>query len=108
VISTLIIILAATFLFFVFCKIGGGLKSFDSMAIFMIFSYLTIFTFRFIFLTLNQFEPKEKGEKKIELIILPVILDICEILVWASISIFVFKMKSVKNKLISESPQIYQ
>jgi hypothetical protein len=54
----MIIIVAATFLIFVFCKIGGGLKSFDRMAIFMVFSYLTIFTFRFIFLTLNQFKPK--------------------------------------------------
>ena len=96
-----IIILAVTSISWVLCKIGGP-KNLDRMAIFMIFSYLTIFLFRFIFLTLIQFENKD--ENIIERTILPVILDICEILIWASISIFVFKMKEVKNKLISESP----
>ena len=38
---------------------------------------------------------------------MPALLDICEILIWISITTFVFKMKSVKNKLVAESPQIY-
>lgn len=38
---------------------------------------------------------------------MPPLLDICEILIWISITMFVFKMQSVKNKLVAESPQIY-
>jgi hypothetical protein len=38
---------------------------------------------------------------------MPALIDISEILIWISITIFVFKMQSVKNKLVAESPQIY-
>ena len=38
---------------------------------------------------------------------MPPLLDICEILLWISITMFVFKMQSVKNKLVAESHQIY-
>lgn len=42
-----------------------------------------------------------------QLTTLPTLLDISEILIWISITMFVFKMESVKNKLTAESPQIY-
>jgi hypothetical protein len=36
---------------------------------------------------------------------MPILIDITEIFVWISLSIFVFKMQAVRNKLTSETPE---
>jgi hypothetical protein len=92
-------------------KLGGFkvFRSLDSIALQMILSYLSIFLLRFIFLLLDFIYShwELQNDNPWQAVILPAGLDTSEIIIWITLSLFIFKMQSMKNKIEAETPKIY-
>ena len=101
IISVVILILALPSQIWTICKVKP--RNLDSIALFLIFSYMSVFILRAAIFTVYQFV----GDTDSPLLhsIFFSMINMTQILVWISLSIFVFKMQAVSNKLQSETPE---
>lgn len=106
VISTAILVLCSAFELFVFCRIGA--RNLDRMAIFMMISYIIVMILRFVSLLFHQIFDSSVDPEHIPPYqqyfdtIMPIVLNDCEMIVWISLSLFVFQLQTIKNRLTSE------
>jgi len=51
---------------------------------------------------------EQKKENNWQTVILPAGLDVSEIVITITLSLFIFKMQSIRNKMQSETPKLYR
>ena len=94
ILSSTYLLLSSTSVALILALVGIGLL--DRMGLVLTLNYLSVFIFRFILLLLHQIYDNNGGDQNaFQQDVMPIILNISEILVWITLSLFVFQMKTI-------------
>ena len=94
ILSSTYLLLSTTSVALILALVGIGLV--DRMGLVLTLNYLSVFIFRFILLLLHQIYDNNGGDQNaFQQDVMPIILNISEILVWITLSLFVFQMKTI-------------
>ena len=93
ILSSTYLLLSSTSVALILVLVGIGLL--DRMGLVLTLNYLSVSIFRFILLLLHQIYDNRGDQNAFQQDVMPIILNISEILVWITLSLFVSQMKTI-------------
>lgn len=106
VINTVFFILTLLAVVFILCKVGPS--SLDRIAIILMVNFLMVTFMRFLSMVFHEIFDQSMDSNFYFVKALPIILNICELLTQISLSLFVFEMQTIRNRLQTDSPQEFK